>query len=367
MQPLCLYFVECGGCSLQHLEYQIQLENKKKFLQSIINFSEIKVFSDKEYFYRNRMDMIFHPVGIGFRKKGKWHKIVDVEKCVISDEKLNLLIKEVRNFFKNIDFFDIYKKTGTFKYAVIRTPQNVSSISFVLNEDSTKTGEAIEKIKLFSEISTANNIVITYVSKDNDESISQEYFVVKGGDMLKEAYLGKTFYYSVQGFFQNNTIMAEKMHNYVNELLKQHQTKDKHLLDLYAVVGTFGIINADLFKEVLIVESFQACIDAANKNLEINNIKNAKTFCLEAKNIKKLSIPESLFVISDPPRSGMEEKTIQILNELKPELIIYISCNPEQLGKDLPKFRNYKIKSAALFDLFPQTSHSEAVIELVRK
>jgi 23S rRNA (uracil-5-)-methyltransferase RumA len=373
-EPLCRYFNSCGGCSAQHIDYSIQLENKRKSLATRIkvDINEITVFSDTEYNYRNRMDFIFHKGGLGLREKGKWYSIIDVDECAISGEKLNKLLQEVRAFFKNADYFDIIKKTGTFRYAVIRTPGDDSCISFVLNEDSSKLKEAIDKIKSFAEKTTANNVAVTYVPVNTDISISNNYFVVKGSDKLKETFLRKEFFYSVQGFFQNNTVMAEKMQEYVHGLLKNnelnkqqvHEQKNYHLLDLYGGVGTFGIINSEIFRTVTIVENDKNCIDSAQENIAHSNVKNAKAIVLDAKQLGRLELKQPLFVITDPPRSGMDEKTIIELKRLKPKLIIYISCNIDQLGKDIPKFKNYKIKSAAMFDLFPQTPHVEAVVEL---
>ena len=105
--PLCPFFGQCGGCSFQNIDYSTQLENKKKTLISKCGFPEIQVFSGKEYGYRQRMDMVFHPMGLGFREKGSWHKVVDVDRCVISNELLNELITEVREFFAGVDTFDI--------------------------------------------------------------------------------------------------------------------------------------------------------------------------------------------------------------------------------------------------------------------
>ena len=373
VEPLCPYFGKCGGCTAQHIAYELQLENKKNQLASAINnvipIDQIKIFHDKEYNYRNRMDFIFHPRGLGLREKGNWKSIVDIDKCSISDEKLNELLLEIRTFFKSVDFFDIRRNVGTFRYAVIRTPKNDSSISFVLNEDSSKTGDAIDKIKEFAKKSIAKNIVVTYVPKNTDMSISNEFFVVKGSDNLIEEYLGNKFHYSVQGFFQNNSAMAEQMHAYVNEMLGKYETKNHELLDLYCGVGTFGINNANLFKNVVMVEADKNCIDSAELNIKENKIHNAKAILLDAMNLKKLNlgIGSELFVITDPPRSGMHPKTIDELRKLKPKIIVYISCNIEQLKKDLIKFSEYEIKSAALFDLFPQTPHAEGIVEMVRK
>jgi 23S rRNA (uracil-5-)-methyltransferase RumA len=372
VEPLCQYFGQCGGCSSQHIEYEIQLDNKRQQLAHSIHVEQdsIKVFFDKEYYYRNRMDMMFTPRGIGLRKKGDWKNSIDLDKCVIANEKLNVLIKEIRQNFQHVDFFDVRKNQGTYRYVVLRTPGTIesstSSISFVLNEDSTKTGEAIDKIKHYATISSAENIVVTYVPKQTDMSISEEFFVVKGKDMLTENYLNKEFTYSIQGFFQNNTAMAEKMHEYVHDLCRKHASQTLTLLDLYAGVGTFGINNCEFFKNLFIIESDKHCVSAARINIAKNDIKNAEIVEMDAMQLKKVDLPDKdLFVITDPPRSGMHPKTIDQLNKLKPKVIIYISCNIEQLGKDLPKFKDYELKSSAMFDLFPHTPHVEAIAELV--
>ena len=368
-EPKCKYFNECGGCTGQHVEYELQKENKRRLLSHSIKvpIEEVKVFSGEEYNYRNRMDLIFHEKGIGLREKGKWWKIVDIEYCAIANKKINELIKEVREYFVDCDYFHIKEQKGTFKYAVIRAPQEDSSISFVLNEDSTKLAEAIEKVKGFSERTSAKKIIITKVPAKTDMSISSDFFVVKGEDMLNEKYLDKEFKYSVQGFFQNNYEMAEAMIKYVKELLSKYDTKTSGLLDLYGGVGSFGICNSELFNELIIVENDVNCIDSAKKNLEKNNIKNARAYAMDAMRLSKISLPEKLFIITDPPRSGMHQKAIRTINDLEPEVIIYVSCNVRQLGKELFRFKNYEIKSSAMFDLFPQTTHCEGVVELIKK
>lgn len=367
----CPYFGKCGGCSSQHLTYEQQVENKRKVVARCtgMNFDDVKVFSDEPFNYRNRMDFIFHSRGLGLREKGNWKSIIDVNECMISNSKLNILLQEVREHFKDADAFDLETKTGTYKYAVIRTPSNSSSISFVLNEDSSRTAQAIEKVRDFAKITSADSIIVTYVSKSTDNSISENFFVVKGSDMINEEFLGREFEYSVQGFFQNNTAMARKMHSYVNELVRSHDEpglKRIPLLDLYAGVGTFGINNASYFSKVYIVESDKHCIDSAQVNIKKNDINNAQAILLDAASLKKLRLEPPLFVITDPPRSGMNHKTYEELSRIKPQNMIYISCNPEELAKDLRKFSKYKIKSAALFDLFPQTPHIEVVVELER-
>lgn len=371
MREICPYFGKCGGCSSQHIAYEQQLNNKKIILAKNTGFdiNLIKVFYDTPFFYRNRMDFIFHSNGLGLRESGNWKKIVDVEKCIISNHKLNTLLNEIRDNFKNVDAFEVIKKTGTYKYAVIRNSSFSSSISFVLNEDSVKTGDAINKIKDYSKISSADNIVVTFVPKNADVSISQNFFIVKGSKTMREVLLENKFEYSLQGFFQNNTAMTRKMHEYVKSLIKTYneETKNMTLLDLYGGVGTFGINNSELFRKVFIVENDENCIDSAKINIKNNNVGNAKAVLLDASNLKKLKLENPLFVITDPPRSGMHPKTIEELLRIKPKKILYISCNIEQLGKDLKKFFTYALKSVAMFDFFPQTPHIEAIVELELK
>ncbi len=414
--PLCPYFGTCGGCSFQHVDYNVQLEQKRKVLEKAINNPAvlIQIGSGNPYGYRNRMDFVFHQRGLGLKKKGNWREIVDIDTCAISEPLLNKLLKEVRDFFKSPDAFNGRTHTGTLRYAVIRTTSlGDSSISFILNKASTRLADARKQIEAFAHETSAKNILIGYVAPDTDLSVSEDFFVLKGCEELEETFLGKRFRFAIQGFFQNNHQVAEKMHEYVHGLLKNHfassplplkvrgkkggygpksgehnsprpsltlrEGTKRILLDLYGGVGTFGILNAPLFQKVITIESVPACTESAKKNAELNGATNVEAITLDLQYLKRLipSISASskntgnsvsrIFTLLDPPRSGMHPKTILALKELAPDVLIYISCNALQLGKDLPKFLNYEVKSAALFDLFPHTPHSEAVVELVRK
>lgn len=372
--PLCQYFNKCGGCTLQHIDYTLQLEQKRKKLAQFVGVDSEKVlvFSDKEYYYRNRIDFLFTRYGFGMRERGSSVKVLDIEKCVISDEKINEMLMELRLFFTNNDCFHLDTKKGTLKSAIVRSSEfGERAICFVLNEESSKLAEAMEKIREFAKKSSADHInVMTREIEDDDfkvEEDDEDSSIIKGAASMRERLCDKVFFYPVGGFFQNNSQVAEKMQQYVREILQQYETKEKMLLDLYGGVGTFGIINADLFQTVAVVESFPAGIQAAKQNIIENKVSNVLAYGLDAKQLRKVKVSGKLFVIADPPRSGMDVKVIQQLNELKPEVIVYVSCNPEQLGKDLVKFKEYTLKSVALFDMFPQTLHSEAVAELVRK
>lgn len=359
---ICPYFTNCAGCNLQHLDYSQQLEQKKIQISKLLNFEDIKIFSDKEYHYRNRMDFIVRNRRIGLR--GKNNQLVEVGECIIAEEKINQLLQQTREYFENKEIF------LEVKYLVIRTASGGDSISAVVSENSTKIKELVEELKQFTQKTSCENILLTYIAPNEEDSISTNFIIIKGTDILSETLLGKRFFFSAQGFFQNNTAVAEKMQQYVNNIISKYnftKTREATLLDLYSGVGTFGIINAELFKRVILVEGFNPCAEISKKNIIENNAKNTESLALDAKYIGRIKVSPPVYIITDPPRSGMDEKTIIKIKELNSESIIYISCNPQQLAKDLKKFKNYRLKSAAIFDLFPQTNHVEVVVELEKR
>lgn len=367
VEPQCPYFGVCGGCSTQHLPYEVQLENKRALVQQLLKITEIPVFSDTPYGYRNRMDFVFHPQGLGFRKKGKWHSIVDVASCAISNERLQLLLQELRSFFGEIeiDAFHPKKHTGTFRYAVVRTPGDDASISFILNKDSSRLASALETIHVFARTTSAKRVMVGYVSAQTDMSISEEIIVVKGDAYLTEIICGKQLQFHSQGFFQNNSAMAEKLVAYVRDKLTGRKGT---LLDLYGGVGTFGIACSEGFDEVVIVEEYAGSIECAERNVAENKIPG-RCMVLDAKKIHTIPLSKPLCAIVDPPRSGMHPKAIGGVLYHTPDRIVYVSCNPRQLARELPMFlkQGYEVESCALFDLFPQTNHMEVVVVLDRK
>lgn len=364
IENICPYFNKCGGCDFQDLPYQKQLIRKINLVKERLKIEDLKIFPSQPFHYRNRMDFVFFKNGIGLREKGKWYKFVDIEYCLIAKEKINVLLKEVRDFFKEVDSFDIRKHIGTFRYAVIRSVLN-SSISIVINQESPNKEEAIRLIKNFAFITSADNLIVCEVSPNTDISISENYQVIKGIDLLYTKVNKKEFYFHSQGFFQVNDNLNEKLHQYVSQILEKYNTSNANLLDFYGGVGVFGIMNSDKFEKTIVVDNHRLSINLVKKNSEINGVKSIHPILLEDKNLKELFLTNPLFVIADPPRAGIHPKAIKYLNKIKPQLIIYISCNLNQLVRNLKEFTNYKIKSVALFDFFPQTKNLELVVELL--
>jgi 23S rRNA (uracil-5-)-methyltransferase RumA len=366
----CPYFGKCGGCSLQHIPYDVQVKNKADHVQQYLIKAgvhvDLGVFSGQPFAYRNRMDFVFHESGIGLRAKEKWWKIIDVESCPIANQGVNHLLGEVRSSFQRKDVFDIRKQVGTLKYCLMRaTRQGESALSFVMNEDSPRLSEQVEQVRQFALQSSAAHVLITYVPRKSEVSVGEEYFSVKGSRVLTEVIKGKKLKYAVQGFFQNNPDMAEAMVGYVDSLFSGGDL----LVDVFGGVGLFGVSLGERFKEVIIVESFKESVQFAQENLKDNNV-SGKAICLDAGQLAKLNLQNlqgEFDVVVDPPRTGIPDKAWAYLLTARPRTIVYVSCNPEQLSKELRRvIPQYTVSEGAIFDLFPQTNHVETVLKLVR-
>ena len=346
--PKCTHFSSCGGCSLQHIPYDLTLENKRQFLadqlrrNGILYEGIIEILHTREYGYRNRMDFVFFQEGLGLREKGSFEKIIKINTCEIANEKINILKAEVEDFFKKAkhESFNLKTHRGTMKYALIRACEfnDDSCVSFALNAESKNLAEHIDIIKSFAKLTSAKNVMISRVPAQKDDSASNDYFPVKGTEYLQELFLGKKLVFHSQGFFQNNPSTAQLMVMRAGTLLKAYNPTEHTLLDLYGGVGTFGVCLSDMFKKTLIIESVNESIDCAKKNISENNVTNAEAFVLDSAKMNKVVERGKLLAITDPPRSGMTRQAIDNLMGLDPEVIIYISCNPSQFAKEMILF-----------------------------
>ncbi len=376
--PLCKHFGSCGGCTAQHIPYALTLENKRKYVSdqlrrlNITAPQNIEIKHTDPYHYRNRMDFVFSGKGLGLREKEKFDKIIPIERCEIANEKINSLLSEVKDWISSTDLepFNLKNNQGTMKYALIRASEysNDSSICFALNSDSGQLAYHIDRIKEFAKKTTAHNIVISRVKAQRDDSTSDDYFEVKGTETMEELFLDKKIEYHSQGFFQNNPKTAMLMVEHARKIFSGYDTSESTLLDLYGGVGTFGLCIADMFRKTVIIESVPESIECAKRNIEKNKVLNAEAHCLDSAKMNKVVSKGKILSITDPPRSGMTRQAIENLMGLEPDVIIYVSCNPQQFAREMLLFhKRYELKSITLFDMFPQTNHIETMAELVRK
>ena len=370
---LCPVFGACGGCSFQDVPYAEQVEAKKNsilsgFLRQKLTLpAEVNVETGPEYGYRNRMDFVFCPEGLGQKRKQRFDQVVPFESCPISNPVINDAIAEINAWFrtekKSLDVFRLVERTGTLSYATIRASlfSRDSCVTFILNADSLRVSEHEELIRRFSEKTGIPNILTGYVPQKSSMSITDQYRIVKGRDVLYEVLFDKRFWYHSQGFFQNNSRVTEKMIEFASDCLGD---KADVLVDLYGGVGTFGISLHDKASEVVIIENNGKSTDCAAMNLRENALANARIMNHQAEELAVSGLTlggRSVFVV-DPPRPGLHKKTIKFIKASRPERIVYVSCNPAKQAEDIFNLQpEYRMTALRLFDMFPQTPHCESV------
>ncbi len=362
----CRYFGLCGGCSLQDVDYPRQVEDKRARLAGTLGCGVTDVVCGEPFGYRTRMDFVFHGHGIGFRAKGMRSEVFDVEECPISNVGVNRLLSEAREAFGENDVCGPGNPEGALKYVVFRAPPGDSSVSFVLNSRSERRAAAIRSIGEYAKSSSAANVAAAFIHPKSEQSLSLDYVTVKSSDELAESYLGRVFRYPIQGFFQNNHGIAELLHGHCRRLLASHASPGLALLDLYGGVGTFGILNADLYGKVTVVDVDGPSIRSAAGNIAANGAANVEAVASDVRDFA-FEAGERCHVIVDPPRPGLHPKVVKRIAALRPDVIVYVSCNPETMKRDISSLGGYRLVDAALFDMFPQTPHLEAVALLSKE
>lgn len=337
--PKCPYYHECGGCDLMHLSYPKQLEYKMKKVTEILEkygnvTKQIKeIIPSTEFYYRNKATFQVKE-NIGFYKK-KSYDVIPIEKCMIVDEKINVLLKQI----KNLDLSGIYQ-------IVIRTSKytDESMIIFKINND------------LKIDMSQLN--VTSIIMYQNNQ-----YTTLKGKDYILEKLNDLGFMISPDSFFQVNSYGALKLYEKVLEYANL-KGKEK-VLDLFCGTGTIGLFLSRYCNHVIGVEWNQYAVEDAKKNAKLNDINNIEFICDDAVNVHFKNID---LVVVDPPRSGLNPGTIDYLLNLETKKIIYVSCDPMTLARDLKLMsEKYEVKNISLVDMFPNTYHVESIAVLHQK
>ncbi len=338
-RKVCPYSEFCGGCDLINLEYNKQLEYKSKKIEELIkrNFNnDIKINSiiyDKDFSYRNKILLHISQDKLGFFEQMS-NNIIDIEKCLLVNGKANNLIKSIRKFIKN---------NKKLKSVVIRISSNGDTM-LIFNGDSLEN-------KILEYFSIVDVIVL------NNKTIK--------GQFIKERLGDKEFLIYPNSFFQVNMFNTLNLYNEVRRMT--YNKRYDNILDLYCGTGTIGIFLSDIATSVVGIEIIEDAVIAAKRNADINNIENIKFICGRVEDyIDRFNNID--LIIVDPPRSGLDKKTINNIKRINPKEIIYVSCDPMTLVRDLKELKeDYLIKEITPVDMFPNTHHVECVCLLCRK
>ena len=384
VEPDCTTYKRCGGCNLRHIDYDETLNIKAKTVQNLVEKTlrnKIKVDTTlgmgNPYHYRNKAQ---YPVGIG--KDGKpvigvfakrTHEIIPMEKCLIQDERVEKVAKFTFKFVKknNISIYNEKTQKGILRHIVIKIAKQTEEIMVILviNGETLKDEEKLVEmlINKFPNIKT----IVKNINKKNTNVILGDKNVSIYGDGYVIDILGEyTFKISPLSFYQVNPVQAEALYNIGVEEAKI--TKEDVVFDLYCGVGTISIFMSKYAKKVYGIEIVEEAIEMAKENARINNIKNTEFIAGDVQLIlddlinKKNIIPDIIMI--DPPRKGLDKISIEDILKIKPKKLVYISCNPATLVRDLATFEGlYNIKKIKPVDMFPFTSHVECVALLELK
>lgn len=376
----CPVINKCGGCQLQHYSYEKQLEEKQKQVNILLDkFCKVEniIGMDNPYYYRNKIHAAFSTdikgkVISGIYEAGS-HKIVPLDSCLIEDQRADNIIVSIREMLKSFKIRTYNEDTGVglLRHVLIRTGHKSGEIMVVLVLGShifpSKNNFVKALLKIHPEITT---IVMNVNNKKTSMVLGDREQVIYGKGYIEDTLCGKIFRISPKSFYQINAVQTEVLYGKAIELaeLKGNET----IIDAYCGIGTIGLIASNHVKKVIGVELNKDAVKDAITNAKRNNIKNVYFYNQDAGEFMNQMAHEKQsadVVFLDPPRSGSTEQFLNSMITLNPKKIIYISCNPVTLERDLSYLvkRGYEAKTAIPVDMFPGTEHVESVVLITKK
>lgn len=348
IESICPYFNECGGCDLLHLDYNEQLKYKENKVKEIVKkygeISEEKVASivpsPKQFHYRNKITLKSNGK-IGYHKKGT-NEVVNIDNCMLANESINRIILNLSKEKIDKEVLEI----------MIRD----------INEND-------ESIMLTLQSGSSDKINYEKYKKICKKTICVEeqnkYKIIYKSNIIGNLY-NKKFEISPVAFFQVNTEQTVNLYNKILEEIKKYDLPK--VLDLYCGTGTIGIYISEYASQVMGVEINPVSIENAELNKNLNNIKNIDFIVGDTKKVLSKKNFKADIVIVDPPRAGLDIEVINDLIKINPQKIIYVSCDPVTLARDLKLFKEfYDIEIIIPFDMFPNTCHVENLCVLNKK
>lgn len=374
IEPRCKHFNECGGCSLQYLSYEDQLEIKedqvKEAMQHLGGFKNPrieKIIGNKSpWFYRNKMEFSFSegPL-LGLHPKGYRYDVFELKECFLQTEKTAEIVKKVQQFVKdnNLSVFNFKKGTGLLRSLIVRFGKrtNERMINLVVSNEEFKLKK--EFANLFNKFASSVYLTRIIQNKGRKTEIVEE--LLSGKKILLEKLGNLRFEILPQAFFQPNTLQAETLYKVVADL--GEITEKDTVFDLFCGTGTIGLFLAEKAKKVYGADNNESAILNAFENAKLNNIQNIKFHTGDAYEAVKAWDLKPDITIVDPPRCGLSPKLCEKLAKLKTPKIIYVSCNPTTQARDLQilKKHGYKLITVQPVDMAPQTYHIETVAKLI--
>lgn len=375
----CPYHKKCGGCEYSGIPYGEQLQKKEKRVAKLLReFGKVEpiVGMSYPYYYRNKVHAVYAQKKNGEVICGTYekdsHRVVDIESCLLENKGSTAIIRDIRGLLRSFKIKPYNEDTG---YGLLR---------HVLVRHAHATGEVMVVLVLASPVMPSKNnfvkalrnlhpeittVVLNINGRNTSMVLGEQEKVLYGKGYIVDELMGMRFRISAKSFYQVNPIQTK--HLYQGALDMAGLTGKERVLDAYCGTGTIGMIASRDAKEVTGVELNRDAVRDAITNAKTNQVKNICFVCQDATEyICKAAAKKEHFdvVLMDPPRAGSTKEFIDSVIALAPERVVYVSCNPQTLARDLKWFRRgYKVEKMRPYDMFPLTDHCEVVCSLVRK
>ncbi|MGA4721434.1 23S rRNA (uracil(1939)-C(5))-methyltransferase RlmD [Fictibacillus nanhaiensis] len=385
VDPPCPIYKWCGGCQLQHLSYEGQLEYKRKLVEDVLTrigkLEDVPVLptlgmGEEPWRYRNKAQV---PVGerngriiTGFYQK-RSHEIVEMDSCIITGDTNDdavQAVKEIVNQY-NISAYNEEKHKGILRHIIARYGKTTGDLMIVLvtnGQDLPQRKKIVEDIR--NALPEIKSIVQNVNPKRTNVIFGEETRVLWGAEYIYDFIGDIKFAISARSFYQINPDQTKVL--YDQALHYAELNGDETVIDAYCGIGTISLFLAQKAKKVYGVEIVPEAIEDARRNAELNNIHNAEFAVGKSEDVipewKKQGITPDVIVV-DPPRKGCDEELLKTIIEMKPKRVVYVSCNPATLARDLRVLEDggFKTQKVQPVDMFPQTTHVEAVALLEHK
>lgn len=376
----CPVMDKCGGCQIQHYSYEKQLEEKQRNVNELLDkYCKVEkiIGMENPYYYRNKVHAVFDTDKKGNAISGVYeagtHRVVKVDSCLIEDQRADNIILTIRGMLKSfkIRTYNEDSGLGLLRHVLIRTGHKSGEIMVVLVLAShifpSKNNFVKALLKVHPEITT---IVMNVNNKKTSMVLGEREQVIYGKGFIEDTLCNKVFRISPKSFYQINSVQTEILYGKGIELanLKGNET----IIDAYCGIGTIGIIASDHAKEVIGVELNKDAVKDAITNAKRNKVKNITFYNKDAGEFMNAMAHDKKsadVVFLDPPRSGSTEDFLNSMISIHPKKIVYISCNPVTLARDLSYVvkRGYEVKKIIPVDMFPGTEHVETCVLLSHK
>lgn len=374
----CATYKRCGGCSLRHMTYESTLKLKRQVVQNLVNKGlkkKVEVLEtigmENPYNYRNKAQ---YPVGLnseGQPEVGvfaqRTHTIIPIQTCLIQTEISQKIAKTILNFVKekNIQVYNEENQKGLLRHIVIKVGKYTNQVMCILVVNDSKFNQEQELVKLLCEkYPEIKTIVKNINNKNTNVILGKENINLYGNGYIEDKLGEYIFKISPMSFYQVNPVQAEIL--YTTAINQANLDKNDILFDLYCGIGTIGIFASKYVNKVYGIEIVPQAIEDAKENAKINDVKNIEFICGDVEVafdelINKEKIVPSAIIV-DLPRKGLDNKTVENIAKIKPAKLVYISCNPATMVRDLTKLENiYNIKAIQPVDMFPWTNGVESI------